>query len=190
VKGDLKPDQVKAILTGTARPVAGSAAGVVNVPAALAMVKVVKTLSTGAIIDGSTGRLLAGLNLAPWSTGAGSLEQSRGGEHVEDPVSGAVLSGEVDALGNPWSGSAWAALSGSKKAWNHGTFNGQDWTGDGWSNRSWKPIGWAGNGWSGIPWNAHGNSATWEARSWRGQDWEARSWREESWSARSWRELY
>src|SRR3954470_4326122 len=190
IKGDLKPDQVKAILMGTARPVSGSAAGVVNVPAALAMVKVVKTLSTGVVIDGSTGRVLSGLNLSPWSTGAGSLEQSRGGEHVVDPVSGAVLTGEVDALGNPWSGSAWASLSGGRKAWNHGTWNGQDWTGDGWQNRSWKAVPWTGIGWSGIPWNAHGNSATWEARSWRGQDWKARSWREESWSARSWRELY
>src|SRR4051812_11611787 len=142
VKGDLKPDQVKAILTATARPVQGSAAGVVNVPAALALVKTVKTLPLGTIIDGATGRLLAGLNLSPWSTGTGSLEQSRGGEHVVDPVSGSVLTGEVDALGNPWSGSAWATLSGGRKAWNHGTWNGQDWTGDGWQNRSWKAVPW------------------------------------------------
>ncbi len=190
VKGDLKPDQVKALLMATSRPVAGSAAGIVDVPAALALAKDVKTTSSGAVIDDKSKRVLAGPNNDPWSTGAGSLEAARGGEHVVDPVTGAELSGEVDAQGAPWSGTAWAALSADKKAWNKGAWNGQPWTGDNFDKRSWKFAPWSSTTWTGIPWNAHGNSAKWEARSWRGQDWKARSWREDSWSARSWRALF
>jgi serine protease AprX len=190
VKGDLKPDQVKALLTSTARPVAGSSAGMVDVPAALALAKDVKTTSSGAVIDDKSKRVLAAPNTAPWSTGAGSLEASRGDEHVVDPVSGVELTGEVDAQGAPWSGTRWAALSGDKKAWDKGTWNGQPWTGDNFDKRSWKFAPWSSTAWTGIPWNAHGNSAKWEARSWRGQDWKARSWREDSWSARSWRALF
>ena len=190
VKGDLKPDQAKALLMATARPVAGSPAGILDVPAALALVKDVKTTGNGSVIDDKSKRVLAGPNTDPWSTGTGSLELSRGGEHVVDPVSGAELSGELDAQGAPWSGSAWAALSGDRRAWDKGAWNGSEWTGDKFERRSWRAVPWSGSAWTGIPWNAHGNSARWEARSWRGQDWKARSWREDSWSARSWRALF
>jgi serine protease AprX len=160
VEHGLKPDEVKALLTSTARPVDGSAAGVVDVLSALSLAKDVKTLSDGTVLEERSKRVLAGPGTDAWSTGGGSLEAARGGEHVIDPTTGIVLSGEVDAQGAPWSGGAWASMSGNKKAWDKGAWNGQDWTGDKFEKRNWKFVPWA-----------------------------ARSWREDSWSARSWRSL-
>ena len=36
------------------------------------------------------------------SSGLGTLEATRAGEHVVDPETGDALVGEVDALGSPW----------------------------------------------------------------------------------------
>jgi serine protease AprX len=192
-EGSLTPDQVKALLMDTARPVAqpqaAAGAGIVDVPAALALAKDLKTESYG-IIDERTKRVLAPLNSSPWSSGAGSLDASRGGGYVVDPATGTPLVGEIDALGAPWNGAAWAALSGSRKAWNKGVWNGRSWTGDGFDKQTWKFAAWGGSTWAGVPWASHTNTATWEARTWRGQNWEARTWREESWSARTWRALF
>ena len=56
------------------------------------------------------------------------------------------------------------------------------------TGRCW-PAPWTGASWSGLPWVDHvWSDDRWEARSWRGDDWEARSWREDSWEARSWRQ--
>jgi serine protease AprX len=177
----LTPDQVKALLVRTARPLAGvgaaQGAGATQVDKAVA--KVVSKASVLALptITGS-------------STGRGSLEASRGGEHVLDPQNGALLKGEVDALGTPWNSAAWTAAEAGGKSWVKGDWNGRTWTGSTWANRQFQPAAWTGNSWSGIAWSAHTwSDASWQARSWRGVDWKARSWREESWSARSWREL-
>jgi serine protease AprX len=174
----LTPDQVKALLTATADPLAqhpqpAMGAGVVDLTAAL-----------GAPAPSVTGAAL------PASSGTGSLEASRGGEHVLDPATGTVLLGEVDALGTPWSGTAWAAASANGTAWSKGSWNGRVWTGATWGKAGWDAATWTGSSWSGLDWQTHPwSDAVWDARSWRDNTWEARSWREESWLARSWRSL-
>ena len=86
-----------------------------------------------------------------------SLEASRGGEHVLDPMDGAELSGEVDALG----------------------WNGRTWTGTTWQNGRMLAAGWTGTSWSGLPWVDHAwSDDQWLARSWRADSWSARSWRQ------------
>ena len=50
----------------------------------------------------------------------GSLEASRGGEHVLDPMNGVELSGEVDALGSPWNPGAWTAAQNTGTTWVNG----------------------------------------------------------------------
>ena len=79
-------------------------AGVTDLPAAL----------TAAVPSTSAAAAL------PDSSGTGSLEASRGGEHVLDPDAGAVLSGEVDALGASWDGAAWVAASTKGTSWSDG----------------------------------------------------------------------
>jgi serine protease AprX len=175
----LTPDQVKAILKSTADPLVANpdpamGAGVTDLVAAL-------TASVPST------RMDAQL---PDSTGSGSLEVSRGGEHVLDPDTGDVLSGEVTALGSPWDGAAWSAASANGTSWSGGAWNGDVWTGKGWDKGDWRAAGWSGNSWSGVAWSRHPwSDSKWEARSWRDNGWKARSWREASWVARSWRGL-
>jgi serine protease AprX len=174
----LTPDQVKALLMSTAdrlvqhpSPVMG--AGVTDLTGALTA-RVPATASAAALAS---------------SSGLGSLEASRGGEHVLDLADGTVLTGEVDALGSPWHGAAWANAQARGTSWVGGAWNGRVWTGKGWQKTGYAPAAWTGSSWSGVPWSSHPwSDATWEARSWRDSSWEARSWREDSWEARSWRE--
>lgn len=174
---ELTPAQVKAMLVSTARPLlrAHPAMGAGVTSAGRAMT--------------AAPPLLAPL-LTP-SSGTGSLEASRGGGHVVDPKTATELTGEMDILGGVWHGAAWARLSRQQETWSGGRWNGRLWTGDAFdSSGRWKAVTWTGSTWAGVPWSEHRTTASWEARSWRGQNWEARSWRESSWSARSWRSLF
>jgi serine protease AprX len=174
----LTPDQVKALLTSTADPLVAHpqpamGAGVSDPVAAL----------VAAVPSTSAAARLAG------STGTGSLEASRGGEHVLDPGSGDVLAGEVDAMGSAWDGAAWAAASTKGTSWSGGSWNDRTWTGKGWKKDDYAPTDWTGSSFDGRTWDAHTwSDSAWEARGWRNHGWEARSWRQESWEARGWRE--
>ena len=179
---ELSPDQVKALLTSTAAPLKlnphpAMGAGVLDVQRALAA----NTPDAAAVVQ-------------PWpvSTGLGTLEGSRGGEHVVDPETGAVLDGEVDALGAPWDARSWSTASAAGAAWSGGDWNARSWSGSDWSARSWSGAAWAARSWSGRSWSGQDWQARswsgdqWEARSWSGLDWHARSWSEAAWVARSW----
>ena len=163
----LSPDQVKALLKSTARPLAGApanaqGAGLINVGAALGA----KAPSANAARQKWT-----------VSTGKGSIEAARGDAHlVADD--GTVVSGEIDLLGQPWKGSAWAPLSTAGTAWAGGVWNGNVWTGDGletsltvdgvtWSGRTWRSATWTGRTWRADLWTGH----TWYGRTWRAEGW-------------------
>jgi serine protease AprX len=174
----LTPGQVKSLLVSTARPLSdgqpAQGAGMTDLRAAAA-----------APVPASVPSSL------PVSLGTGSLEQSRGGEHLVDPLTGAVLTGEVDVLGDAWDPATWAVASSTGESWNKGMWNGRTWTGAKFKDKVWAFAPWSGTSWGALPWTSYQQSAAqWVARSWRGDNWEARSWREESWLARSWRSLY
>jgi serine protease AprX len=177
----LTPDEVKGLLMATARPLAldwspVQGAGVTDVVAAINRLDWTRRVPT------------AGTAALPPSSGLGSIEAARGGENVIDPTTGTRLTGEYDALGEPWRPRAWVDAQRAGVTWNSGTYNGRTWTGTTWSNRQLLAAPWAGSSWSGIPWEQHvWSDDQWEARSWRGDSWRARSWRAGTWSARSWR---
>ena len=185
----LSPDQVKSVLRDSAAPLPGGdaaqGAGVVDVNAAI------NTATSLVAPKSPAARRLPGDGDAlPASTGTGSVEASRGGEHVVDPATGQALVGELDAQGEPWRGAQWAAASQDARAWTGGTWNQRTWAGDAWLQHSFAAAPWSGLSWSGVPWADHAwSDAQWEARSWRTDGWQARSWREASWLARSWRDL-
>jgi serine protease AprX len=177
----MTPDQVKAVLMGTARRVPsadaqGQGRGLID----LRRVSITQPPRNAT---------------QTWtrSTGTGSLEASRGSEHVR--VGGVELSGERDVTGAPWSGSSWAAASGSGSAWSGGSWSGGHHTGGSWLGRAWFGHGWnadhyAGQVWDGsrwhsVPWlpDASGN---YTARMWAGEAWTARMWATSTWSARMW----
>ena len=163
---ELTPDEVKALLRTTARPLTGVAAnaqggGVIDITKALATPTPPNAKQT-----------------FKQSTGTGPIEASRGTAHLSAD-DGSILSGEIDVMGQAWVGSTWAPKSTAGTAWTGGTWNGNTWAGsdfdpsltvDGvvWTARTWR-------------------SASWNARTWRADLWAARTWRSELWAARTWR---
>jgi serine protease AprX len=174
-KPDITPDQVKQILTGSAN-------GLNNV----------STLLEGAGTTDLRKALKAVpktvVDPAPWSTGTGSLEASRGNFHVVvgDTTTGeTTLSGEVDVFGQTWNAATWAKLSKDRKAWHDG-----DWRGATLTAKGWKDVGGGRKAWVTASWNTTGTAVAdgdWSARMWRDGTWSARMWRDSMWSARMWR---
>jgi serine protease AprX len=68
----------------------------------------------------------------PVSTGLGSLDASRAGEHVLDPSTGRVLTGEVDALGDPFDAQTWAARVRGRAGMGRRHLGHPPWTGNSW----------------------------------------------------------
>jgi serine protease AprX len=119
------------------------------------------------------------------STGTGSLEGSRGSDHItRDNV---VLSGEQDIFGRPVDTTALALSEANGNSWSDGMWNGSTWSGNSWSGNSWSTVAWTGNSWSGNSWSTgawSGNS--WSGNSWSSTDWSGNSWSGNSWSGGSW----
>ena len=164
---NLTPDQVKAVLMGTARGIGGDwmaqGAGQINVGKAL----------------GKTPFPLP--QVWPVSTGIGSLEAARGTAHVVDGT-GVPLVGEMDIFGIPWNGQSWSGQSWSGQSWSGGAWLGQSWSGQSWSGQSWSGQSWSGQSWSGQSWSGQ----SWSGQSWSGQSWSGQSWSGQSWSGQSW----
>ena len=179
---ELTPDQVKALLLRSARSLPAETS-----PARGAgLLDVDKALSLPAPDADDAAQTW------PESTGLGPIQLSRGGSAVVDPLNGAVLTGEVDALGGVWDGRSWSQASAAGTAWVGGDWLGRSWSGDGWatddwSGRSWSGRSWSGRSWSGLDWQGRSwSSDVWTGRSWSGDDWVGRSWSAGTWLGRSW----
>lgn len=176
----LTPDQVKYLLRSTADRLIGTSTSVPG------------TLDIKGAFGASTPSTTKARQAWTRSTGTGSLEASRGGSHVVDPLNGVVLQGEVDAMGQPWEARSWSAASAAGTAWDDGTWNARSWSGSGWTGsswtaRSWSAATWTARSWSGVDWQARSWSGdTWTAAGWSGMSLQARSWSDEAWVARSW----
>jgi serine protease AprX len=119
------------------------------------------------------------------STGTGSLEGSRGTDHIS--ANGVVLQGEQDIFGKPFSSAAMAALEAAGSSWSGGMWNGSLWTGSSWSGSSWSGSSWSGSSWSGSSWSGSSwSGSSWSANSWSGSSWSGSSWSGSSWSGSSW----
>ena len=133
---ELKPDQVKRLLTVSSDTISGAPSG----------------CSTAEVVDLrrlAWGQAKNATQTYAASTGTGSLEASRGSHHVA--YDGVVLEGEQDWLGGSWSGGSWSG----------GSWSGGSWSGVSWSGGSWSGVSWSGVSWSGVSW-----SGFWSAKSW------------------------
>jgi len=120
-----------------------------------------------------------------WSTGFGSLELSRGTEHLT--IDGVQLGGEQDIFGHHFDSAAMALLEAAGNSWSGGVWNGNTWSGNTWSGNSWSGNTWSGNSWSGNTWSGNTWSGnTWSGNSWSGNSWSGNSWSGNSWSGNSW----
>lgn len=121
----------------------------------------------------------------PAATGLGTLEASRGTDHLTED--GVVLAGEMDIFGQPFSTATWAPLAATGSSWSNGVWNGRSWSGSSWSGSSWSGSSWSGSSWSGSSWSGRSwSNSTWSGRSWSGSSWSGSSWSGRSWSGSSW----
>ncbi|MGY1724582.1 S8 family serine peptidase [Blastococcus sp. SYSU DS0533] len=184
----MTPDQVKALLTGTAKYIdsadpVGQGRGVVD------LARAVGTTPPSAAAAAQTW---------PRATGTGSLEAARGSAHVV--LGGAELTGERDVTGAAWNASAWAKAASAEKTWSGGELTGSRWSGGAWNGRTWfghthnaDHYGgqrWDGTTWLDTPWLAESEGSlaarTWAARTWAGATWNASTWAASTWAARTW----
>ena len=170
------PDQVKALLTSTAKPLPKytgmyQGAGVVNLKAALTAPSVSATQSYS------------------YARGVGTLTDSRG--DVTLTQDGVTLNGEVDIFGLPFSTAAWAEAAWTETSWQGGLWMGVPYTGTGfvldafnrysWSGVKWARYSWSGSDWSGVKWARY----SWSRYSWSGSDWSENDW-SNGWHRYSW----
>jgi serine protease AprX len=119
------------------------------------------------------------------STGTGSLEASRGSDHIT--LNGVLLQGEQDIFGQPFNSAAMAALEAAGSSWSGGMWNGSSWSGSSWSGSSWSGSSWSGSSWSGSSWSGSSwSGSSWSGSSWSGSSWSGSSWSGSSWSGGSW----
>jgi len=156
---DLTPDQVKALLTGTAR----------QVPNATAAQQGHGLIDLAAAMQAPTPDAVQNY---PRSTGDGSLEAARGSVHVE--VDGQTVTGEVDVTGTHIDDSTAESISENVAETNQDestpslspaadpSLSGVSWSGVSWSGVSWSGVSWSGVSWSGV---------SWSGVSWSGSDW-------------------
>ncbi len=113
------------------------------------------------------------------SSGLGSLEVARGGEHLI--VDGQPLTGETTLFG-PWSPEAWVDASTAGAAWTGSSWTGSSWTGSSWTGSSWTGSSWTGSSWTGSSWTG----SSWTGSSWTGSTWTGSSWTGSSWASAFW----
>jgi serine protease AprX len=175
---NMTPDQVKDFLSGSTDGLPGTnkrSAGFGE-------------LDLGVAFGASTAS-----SYVPWyvpSTGLGSLEISRGSDHIS--MNGVALTGEKDIFGKAFNAATMATAeaagaSWSGGSWNGSTWSGASWSGSSWSGASWSGASWSGNSWSGMTWSGNSwSGASWSGASWSGNSWSGASWSGNSWSGGSW----
>jgi serine protease AprX len=185
----LSPDQVKAMLTGSAysgaalTDPAAAGAGGLDAAAALAAAAPVVAPSSSA---------------TDWPAGQ---------DGVWDRFSAAMLSGDraaayrwwmqLSPAARSWVARSWTQLSPDARSWVARSWVGRSWVGadgtaDEWLARSWVARSWVARSWVGNAWTARSwvdldwVARSWVARSWVARSWTARSWIDDDWAARSW----
>jgi serine protease AprX len=170
----LTPDQVKALLKGTARPLTSG----------VGATQKLGFLNLGSALTAS----VPAVQSVPAVYGTGSLDRSRGGIHVVHDNN--QLLGEFTALG-PFNPANWAQATASLTAWSGGVwmgyrYAGDGWTGSSWASKTWASATWAGSAWDGTTWN----DDTWAGHYWSGGMWTGHYWSGHYWSSDGWSTAY
>jgi serine protease AprX len=168
---DLKPDEVKRLLTTSATTINAGAASQGNGEL---------NLATGLAWPDA---MVLGYNQANYiarGNGKGSLEGSRGDYHLV--MNSVTLAGSKDIFGHAFNSAAMANAESNANTWWYGVWNGNTWSGNSWSGNSWSCVTWSGNSWSGNSWSG----VEWTGNSWSGNSWSGNSWSDNNWSGNSW----
>jgi serine protease AprX len=162
----LTPDQVKGLITRTARSLGVNpnkqGSGFIDVAAMVGL-----TTPETRVVGQKHQK----------SKGTGSLEAARGSSHVKNPRSNTELRGEATP-NSAFDTRAWSLASGRGTAWTNQVFDAQgrfasgSWAGSSWSGSSWSGSSWSGSSWSGSSWSG----SSWSGSSWSGSSWSGNSW--------------
>jgi len=177
---DLRPDQVKALVTGTAYdakglkdPTAGGAGGL-DVAAALAA-------PTPDVPDAAVGDGPPPGEDVVW-------EQLVQALLTNDQQAAASSWSDLSPEAHRWAAHRWAALTPAAHRWAASSWSASRWAADpewqarGWAASSWSASRWAASSWSASSWSA----SRWAASSWSASSWSASSWSASRWAASSW----
>jgi serine protease AprX len=165
----LTPDQVKAALVSTARPIANvsrNAQGAGRLQLTPALAKDVSAV----------------LSAVSTATGAGTLQGSRGRSPlvtVTCDLLPKVLNDESTSWCLPWDGNAWTGNAWTGNAWTGNAWTGNAWTGNAWTGNAWTGATWSGNAWTGNAWT--GNA--WTGNAWTGMAWAGNAWTGNAWTS-------
>jgi serine protease AprX len=171
----LKPDQVKAILKGTAD----------RLPNAADRSEGAGMLDLGDAHWNRTPSLADVAQTWELSTGTGSLNAARGTQILE--ADGVKLDGETDIFGQSWNGSAWTADMWNGSAWTGGVWNGSAWTGSAWTGSAWTGSAWTGSAWTGSAWTGSAwTGSAWTGSAWTGSAWTGSAWTGSAWTGSAW----
>ena len=182
----LTPDQVKARLMGTAKPIATTGANLVG---------------AGSVdsFAGANAPVAPAAQVFAVSTGLGSLEADRGSLSLDVQTdSGQVaLEGEfvaqtspeiTDGLGLvPWTGSNWTGSNWTGSNWTGSNWTGSNWTGSNWTGSNWTGSNWTASNWTGSNWTgSNWTNTDWNASNWTGSNWTGSNWTGSNWTASNW----
>ncbi len=187
---DLDPDQVKALLTGTAyaakglRDVRDAGAGGLDVAAALTT-------------DDTAGRARSRRRAAAGRRGPGGLACLPAGAHGRRPRRGRAGLGApwprgpqvgCQQLGRPqWGAHKWGAHKWGANSWSAHKWAGADGTAEEWESRFWAAHKWAAHNWASDEFVAHKWAAhKWAAHKWADEDFVAHKWAAHNWAAHNW----
>ena len=171
---DLTPDEVKQRLMATATPVPG-AEQLAQGRGRIQVADAVAAPSTPAV-------------QARPATGLGSIEASRGPQHVVADCGGTPteIRGEIDVRCQPWDAAGWAGSRWTGEAW-----TGAEWTGSAWNGIAWKGSAWADATWTGIAWKGGAwTGGSWQGSAWNGAGtsaWTGIAWKEAAWTGIAWK---
>jgi serine protease AprX len=164
----LRPDQVKRLLASTSKKLSGA-----------------DTQSQGAgeisLTSAASAKAPAYVQTFAPATGTGSLELSRGSDHLTSQ-DGVELTGEQDIFGSFFDSAAMAAAEAAGTSWSGGMWNGNTWSGASWLGNTWSGNTWSGNTWSGNTWSGN----TWSGNTWSGNTWSGNTWSGNTWSGNTW----
>ena len=169
----LSPDQVKALLTGSAYR--GDTLG-------------------GAGVAGAGGLDVAAAQAAP-TPKVTLLPRPDGAQSAA--VLQAALAGNPLAALAAWSRLSpqtrlWVSRNWASRNWADGDWASRNWADLDWLSRNWASSTWAGSTWSGSTWSGSTwsgstwSDSTWSGSTWSGSTWSGSTWSSSSWSAADW----
>jgi len=189
----LTPDEVKALLMGSATPVLdgdteSTGAGVVNAAAAVSMDDSDLVLhplpDMGPVMQPFTPpglqfdwRQVNGQGAFFWASKKWTSRQGQ-------------TDGDLNATSNAarqWAARSWDARQWDARSWDFLMWQARQWAARSWDARSWAARQWDARAWAARAWDARNwDGATWLARQWTSRTWDGASWDGITWDARNW----